>query len=79
MGAFMLPILPLPGMASLASAVLGRFAVFAVLWWLLTEGRADGLAFGLCCSAVAALLPLIMVPMFRFSAIQHWEPITTVL
>jgi multicomponent Na+:H+ antiporter subunit E len=51
---------PLPGMASLASAVLGRFAVFAVLWWLLTDGRADGLVFGLCCAALAALLPLVI-------------------
>jgi multicomponent Na+:H+ antiporter subunit E len=51
---------PKPGKAALVSAVLGRFAVFAVLWWLLTDGRADGLIFGLCCAALAALLPLVM-------------------
>ena len=41
-------------------ALLGRFLLFWALWWMLTDGRADALVLGLCCAAVAALVPLIV-------------------
>lgn len=46
-------------MAQLA-ALLGRFALFWAIWWLLTDGRPDGLLFGACCAVVAALVPLLI-------------------
>ncbi|MCF7983482.1 MAG: Na+/H+ antiporter subunit E [Thiohalocapsa sp.] len=46
--------------ASEALGLLGRFALFAMLWWLLTDGRSDALVFGLCFAAAAALLSLVI-------------------
>jgi multicomponent Na+:H+ antiporter subunit E len=44
---------PVPGAA-------GRFVVFLLLWWLLTDGRTDAWLFGACAAAAAALLPLFI-------------------
>lgn len=41
-----------------APAVGGRFVVFLLLWWLLTDGSTDAWLFGACAAAAAALLPL---------------------
>lgn len=40
--------------------LLGRFALFWAIWWLLTDGRADGLVFGAACAAAAALVPILL-------------------
>jgi multicomponent Na+:H+ antiporter subunit E len=45
---------------ALLLALLGRFVLFAGGWWLLTGGRTDGVTFGVCCAAAAALTPLII-------------------
>jgi multicomponent Na+:H+ antiporter subunit E len=50
--------MPLNTMMTPLLGLLGRFLLFWALWWLLTDGHADALVFGLCCAAVAALLPL---------------------
>jgi len=47
-------------MMSVLAALLGRFGLFWAIWWLLTNGRSDGLVFGACCAASAALVPLLM-------------------
>jgi len=39
--------------------LLGRVTLFAVIWWMLTEGRSDALVLGLCSAAVAAFVPQI--------------------
>lgn len=39
---------------------LGRFALFFGIWWLLTDGRADGLVLGALFAAIAAALPLLI-------------------
>ncbi len=41
-------------------AFLGRFLLFGVIWWMLTEGRPDALMFGVCCAAAAAFVPQIV-------------------
>lgn len=43
------------------AGLLGRFAVFWGVWWLLTDGRADGLVLGAVFAAVAAVMPLVVV------------------
>ena len=49
-----------PGVMSRIATLLGRFALYGAIWWLLTDGRSDGLVFGACCAAVAALVPLLI-------------------
>ncbi|NBC12835.1 MAG: cation transporter [Gammaproteobacteria bacterium] len=53
--------MPAAGMIPQLARLLGRFAVFWGVWWLLTDGRADGLVFGAAFAAVAAAMPLVIV------------------
>jgi multicomponent Na+:H+ antiporter subunit E len=39
---------------------VGRFVLFVLLWWLLTDGRTDALLFGACVALAAAVVPLPM-------------------
>ena len=41
---------------ALVSGLLWRLAIFTLLWWMLTEGRGDALAFGIPFIIIAALL-----------------------
>jgi multicomponent Na+:H+ antiporter subunit E len=52
--------MPAAGMMSQLAGLLGRFALFLAIWWLLTDGRDDGLVFGACCAVVAALVPFVI-------------------
>jgi multicomponent Na+:H+ antiporter subunit E len=47
-------------MMSQLVGLLGRFALFWGIWWLLTDGRADGLVLGAGFAAAAALMPLVI-------------------
>jgi multicomponent Na+:H+ antiporter subunit E len=47
-------------MMSRLLGLLGRFALFWAIWWLLTDGRADGLLLGAAFAAVAAAMPLVI-------------------
>jgi multicomponent Na+:H+ antiporter subunit E len=48
-------------MMSQLLGLLGRFAFFLAIWWLLTGARVDGLVLGAVFAAVAALMPLVIV------------------
>jgi multicomponent Na+:H+ antiporter subunit E len=48
-------------MMSHLAGLLGRFALFWAIWWLLTDGRTDGLVFGAGFAAAAALMPLVLL------------------
>jgi multicomponent Na+:H+ antiporter subunit E len=47
-------------MMSRLLGLLGRFALFWAIWWLLTDGRTDGLVLGAAFAAVAAAMPLVI-------------------